>query len=78
MAVPYDTVAPLLTGHLGLDPAAVSPGASLASMRLDSIALIELSIVIEERFGIVLDESAADPHMTLAEFCAGLESAGAL
>jgi acyl carrier protein len=61
----------LLSEHLKVTPDAghLPPTATFESLGMDSLALMELVVAAEERFGIVLPETALDlsPSATLAD-----------
>ncbi|MFC5722019.1 acyl carrier protein [Streptomyces gamaensis] len=69
-ALPENFIA-LLTEHLGIPVPAeeLSAEATLESLNMDSLALMELVVTAEEAFGIVLPDSALDlsPSATLGE-----------
>ncbi|MDK0523032.1 acyl carrier protein [Streptomyces sp. ML-6] len=50
----------LLVANFGTDPLAIHPEVSLRHLRLDSLALEELRLLIEDRLGVDLD----DVHLT--------------
>lgn len=51
-----DEISTLLVANFGTDPVAIRPEASLRQLRLDSLALEELRLLIEERLGVDLDD----------------------
>ncbi|MEV5507867.1 acyl carrier protein [Streptomyces orinoci] len=61
----------LLTERLPAEaaPGSLTPSATFESLGMDSLALMELVVAAEERFGIVLPEEALDlaPSATLAD-----------
>ncbi|RLV04585.1 acyl carrier protein [Streptomyces griseocarneus] len=69
-ALPEPLVA-LLTEHLPIKaaPDRLTPTATFESLGVDSLALMELVVAAEEKFGIVLPEEALDlsPSATLAD-----------
>lgn len=46
----------LLTQRFGLDEASLTPGVSFDSLELDSLALVEFSIALQEDFGVPVGE----------------------
>ncbi|MEV7711292.1 acyl carrier protein [Streptomyces sp. NPDC088270] len=46
----------LLVANFGTDPLAIRPEVSLRHLRLDSLALEELRLLIEDRMGVDLDD----------------------
>ncbi|MFF3172074.1 acyl carrier protein [Streptomyces sp. NPDC057900] len=51
-----DEISTLLVANFGTDPVAIRPEVSLRQLRLDSLALEELRLLIEDRMGIDLDD----------------------
>lgn len=62
-------LARLLSEHFEIDPAQVRPDATFEELELDSLAVLELVVVIEEQTGVELQEEQLDlgPTSTLAE-----------
>ncbi|MFI9361553.1 acyl carrier protein [Kitasatospora sp. NPDC053057] len=52
----FDQVKEILTDRCGLPSAPVTPDAPLASAGVDSMALVVLSIHLEDRFGVEISE----------------------
>ncbi|MFD7947345.1 acyl carrier protein [Streptomyces sp. NPDC059744] len=46
----------LLVSNFGTDPLAIAPEVPLHQLRLDSLALEELRLLIEDRMGVDLDD----------------------
>ncbi|MEY9877209.1 acyl carrier protein [Streptacidiphilus sp. MAP12-33] len=55
----------LLTAKLGLVADDLRPEATLEELDLDSLALIELSVLIQKEFGVLVDDTALTPEATL-------------
>jgi acyl carrier protein len=51
----YDLLVELLTEHLGVPADEVRPEATLEDLEVDSLALVELVVVIEDKLGVALD-----------------------
>ncbi|ROQ70624.1 acyl carrier protein [Streptomyces sp. 840.1] len=51
-----DEISTLLVTKFGTDPVAIRPEVSLRQLRLDSLALEELRLLIEDRMGVDLDD----------------------
>ncbi|MFJ9679124.1 acyl carrier protein [Streptomyces sp. NPDC101194] len=51
-----DEINTLLVANFGTDPLAIRPEMSLRQLRLDSLALEELRLLIEDRMGVDLDD----------------------
>ena len=69
----YPLIVSALTENFGLVADEIHPGANFNELGLDSLALVELSIIVQERIGIQLDD--VDKNATLAEIAAYLETA---
>jgi acyl carrier protein len=52
----YETLRTILVEDLHLDPSAIHPDSSCADAGLDALALVELSIVIQERLDIAVGD----------------------
>lgn len=52
--------------RLGLDPAEAEPDRKLADMDLDSLALVELVVCVQEEFDVPVGEDEVTPESTLA------------
>lgn len=46
----------LLATRFGLEEASLSPGTTLDELELDSLALVEFSLILKEHFGVPVDE----------------------
>ncbi|MFE3517555.1 acyl carrier protein [Streptomyces sp. NPDC059166] len=59
----------LLSEHFEIDPGQVRPDATFEELELDSLAVLELVVVIEERTGLELPEEdiKLGPASTLSE-----------
>jgi acyl carrier protein len=73
MSKVYEMVAEGLILHLGLDPELVRPEATFTELGVDSLAMIELALILEDAHGI--DAEGIDPASTLAQAAAYLEHA---
>jgi acyl carrier protein len=58
----YDTVAAILTSQFGVDAALVRPDATLESLGLDSLTLMEFVFAVEDRFDTRIPEGRLDPR----------------
>ena len=63
----------LLVQRFGVAPAAIAEEAPLRSLRLDSLALEELRVLIEERLDIDLDEVSLTPRNTVGQLVAAVD-----
>jgi len=64
----YAFLAQTLSETYDVDPAAISPEASLADLGLDSLTVVELLFDVEDEFGIKVPEGVT--FQTLAEAAA--------
>lgn len=71
MASTYGKIADVLVSHLGLDPGLIHPQATFAELDVDSLAMSELAVMLEDEYGISLDQ--LDPSETLAMAAAHLD-----
>lgn len=69
----YDTVVSALTETFGMTEEHVRSGATLESLELDSLSLLELGLAVEERSGVRLSELG--PTATLDEVALLLDEA---
>ncbi|MEU9117185.1 acyl carrier protein [Streptomyces sp. NPDC048483] len=67
MTTTYEWIVGLLTEHLGVPEDIINPHATFADLELDSLSVVELSVIIEEQLGVQLTEEDLKP--TLGEFC---------
>ncbi|MEV8099824.1 acyl carrier protein [Kitasatospora sp. NPDC085879] len=65
MSNSYDTLSECLISEFDVAPELVRPEATLANLELDSLALVELSLMMEERLGVTVPDIRRDA--TLAE-----------
>ncbi|GAA2224077.1 hypothetical protein GCM10010232_06080 [Streptomyces amakusaensis] len=63
----------LLANKIGIETAALVPDATLESLDLDSLLLIELSVAVEKEFGVVVDETELSVERTLGDVLATLD-----
>ncbi len=62
-----DAVSTLMVQKFGVDPAAVRPEIPLYELRMDSLALEEFRILIEEQLEIDLEDAALTSRNTVGE-----------
>jgi acyl carrier protein len=61
MTTVYTRIAALIATTFGVPPQEITPEATFADLELDSIALVELVLVVEQEFGIKLpDDELSD------------------
>ncbi|MGW2916454.1 phosphopantetheine-binding protein [Streptomyces angustmyceticus] len=68
-----EVVNTLLVQRFGVAPAAIAEEAPLRSLRLDSLALEELRVLIEERLDIDLDAVSLTPRNTVGQLVAAVD-----
>jgi acyl carrier protein len=67
MSALYDTVAYILTATLKVPANEIHPDASLDELGIDSLALVELAMTLEEATGTAIAEDKLTPDLTLSE-----------
>ncbi|MEU6328041.1 MULTISPECIES: acyl carrier protein [unclassified Streptomyces] len=68
-----EVVNTLLVQRFGVSPADLTDEAVLRGLRLDSLALEELRVLIEERLDIDLDEVSLTPRNTVGQLVAAVD-----
>jgi acyl carrier protein len=58
----YDTVAGILTAQFHVDPTVVRPDATLETLGLDSLTLMEFVFAVEDRYNLRIPEDKLDPR----------------
>ncbi|MEO8081727.1 MAG: acyl carrier protein [Caldimonas sp.] len=74
----YDAIAEVLGDAFKVEPARISPEATLESLGLDSLALMEFVFAMEDRFDARIPEERLDPRqagVTLATLAALIDDA---
>ncbi|MEV1019357.1 phosphopantetheine-binding protein [Streptomyces sp. NPDC050264] len=64
----------VLTEKFEIDPEHIRPDATLESLDLDSLALAELALALQEQLGVQVAEDEAAKHTTVAELTAALNA----
>ncbi|MFF2044248.1 acyl carrier protein [Kitasatospora sp. NPDC058170] len=78
MSETYTILRDCLVQEFDVAPERVGPAATLASLELDSLALVELSLLVEERIGVTVTDIRPDGTLgELAAFADGDLAAGA-
>jgi len=73
----FDVVAGILTDEFDVDAERVRPDATLVSLGLDSLALMEFVFAVEDRFRTRIPEERLDPRqagLTLARLVDALDA----
>lgn len=68
-----ETLAAVLTGQFGVPPEAMSPEAALASLEMDSLAVVELLFALQEELGVTIGEDEVTLRHTLQDLVEMLE-----
>ncbi|WP_328377939.1 acyl carrier protein [Streptomyces sp. NBC_01020] len=70
MSVPMqDQIADIICGHFGIDPAEITPSTTFEDLDMDSLALAETVVILEDRYGLQFPEieGSFSPGVTLAQ-----------
>jgi acyl carrier protein len=73
MSESYDRIAGILADKLGQPPEELRPETTFSDLGLDSLALLELGVIVQELTGAQMD--GLRPLSTLAEAAAALDQA---
>ncbi|MER6380507.1 acyl carrier protein [Streptomyces sp. NPDC001118] len=63
----YATIRSVLTGSFLVPETELGPGVTLEQLELDSLALAEFALILDERLGVRIDSERATRTATLAE-----------
>ncbi|MEU8924531.1 acyl carrier protein [Kitasatospora sp. NPDC048545] len=63
----YDILINVLVDRFQVEPELVSPGATPTALGLDSLFVVELSLVLEQEPGLVIDHDELADAATLAD-----------
>ncbi|GAA3041381.1 acyl carrier protein [Streptomyces glomeratus] len=74
MSAHQDRLFALVTDKLGVLPEELNTTATFDSLDLDSLALIELSVIVQKEFGVQIDETALTPDNTLGDVLATIDA----
>jgi len=58
----------ILIEHLGCNPEQVTPDAGLNSLGADSLDLVEITMAVEEEFGINIPDEEAEKLLTVQDW----------
>ncbi|MEV0372383.1 acyl carrier protein [Streptomyces sp. NPDC050636] len=72
-----EVVNSLLVQRFGIPSARLNSEAPLSTLRLDSLALEELRVLIEEQLDIDLDEVSLTPRNTVGQLVAAVDGVAA-
>jgi acyl carrier protein len=62
----YARLVSLITSNFGIPEDQVTPDTTFDDLEFDSLALLELSVVVQHEFGLKIEEGALDATDTLA------------
>ncbi|RMI44801.1 acyl carrier protein [Streptomyces triticirhizae] len=65
-----DQLIALLAERFGLDQTTIDPQVTFSSLELDSLALVEFTVTLEEDFGVPVDEEDVTAENTVGELAA--------
>jgi acyl carrier protein len=76
MSTVYDRLSNLLITKFGVGAAEIAPDVPLSELELDSLALVEVAMAVQEEFGVDIGESELAPKHTMADAVAVLTGKG--
>jgi acyl carrier protein len=71
-----EKITQLLITHFGVAAEAVTPDTTYEQLSLDSLVLIELTMIIKKELGVRLDDDALQAGSTIADTAELIESNG--
>lgn len=63
----YDRLVTLLSDKFEVDPGRIGPDVTLDELELDSLAVVELYVTLQEEWQVPLDDSAASAGLTVTD-----------
>lgn len=63
----YRHIADTLSGRFDVDRSVIGPDVAYKDMSLDSVSIVELFVMIEDVWGVVLDEDARLADLTVGQ-----------
>lgn len=74
MSTTFEALREIIARDHGVDPASLAPQTALETLQIDSLSLIELLFVLEERFDVTAENVPADlPTLgSVADYIDGL------
>ncbi|MCH5675092.1 acyl carrier protein [Streptomyces gilvus] len=78
MSAHQDRLFTLVTDKLGVAPEDLDTTATFDALDLDSLALIELSVIVQKEFGVQIDETALTPDNTFADVLTVIDAKAAV
>ncbi|MEU1300042.1 acyl carrier protein [Streptomyces shenzhenensis] len=74
MSDTYDRLAQLLTAKFDVPAQAIGPEATLHDLGLDSLAVVELFVHVDQEWHIPVDEDEAEPEQTVHQVAAYVDA----
>ncbi|WP_432084448.1 acyl carrier protein [Streptomyces sp. WAC 04229] len=73
MSAFQDRLFALVSEKLGMTPEELDTTSTFDHLDLDSLALIELSVIVQKEFGVQIDETALTSENTFADILAEID-----
>ncbi|MFB8777998.1 acyl carrier protein [Streptomyces broussonetiae] len=70
----YQHLVAILADKFESPAAKIDPHVTLSELELDSLAIVELFVTLQDHYGVELDDSHARPDMSLADLTALVEA----
>ncbi|MFE7931204.1 acyl carrier protein [Streptomyces sp. NPDC057456] len=74
MSAHQDRLFALVSEKLGVAAEELDTASTFDALDLDSLALIELSVIVQKEFGVQIDETALTPENTFADILTEIDS----
>lgn len=68
----HDDLMTALTGKFEVDAEQIHPDRTLTDLGLDSLAVVELYVTLQEQWRVRLEEDETAGNMTIRQFCAAV------
>ncbi|MFF4170816.1 acyl carrier protein [Streptomyces sp. NPDC001744] len=78
MSAHQDRLFALVSEKLGVPAEELDTASTFDRLDLDSLALIELSVIVQKEFGVQIDETALTPENTFADVLAEIDAKAAV
>jgi acyl carrier protein len=62
-----ERITTILSGQFRIDPSTIDPDATFEALSIDSLIIVEVGLVLEEEFGIVIEDGELHDVMTISE-----------
>jgi acyl carrier protein len=70
----YAHLVTVLADKFEADAAQIGPDVSLEALELDSLAVVELFVTLQDQWGVPLDDNDAHAHMTVRELAESIDA----